>query len=101
MQQLAAKSGVPLHLHAVIYQLIDQLKDELSAKLPLLTSESVLGKSSPCTLAPERLLPSPVASCPLAVQVKPRFLPPLTSLWGGRRFLWPAAVSRKVSWTAV
>lgn len=56
MQQLAAKRGVPLHLHAVIYQLIEQLKEELSAKLPPLTSESVLGKSS--TVAPESLVPS-------------------------------------------
>lgn len=55
MQQLAAKRGVPLHLHAVIYQLIEQLKEELSAKLPPLTSESVLGKSS--TVAPESLVP--------------------------------------------
>ncbi|XP_037830700.1 translation initiation factor IF-2, mitochondrial isoform X2 [Kryptolebias marmoratus] len=42
VQQLAAKSGVPLRLHAVIYKLIDQLKDELSAKLPPLSSQNVL-----------------------------------------------------------
>lgn len=43
-QQLAAKRGVPLHLHAVIYQLIQQLRAELSAKLPPLSSQSVLGR---------------------------------------------------------
>lgn len=58
MQQLAAQRGVPLHLHAVIYQLIDALKDELSARLPPLTSESVLGESSTRTLAPQRHAPS-------------------------------------------
>lgn len=44
VQQLAAKHSVPLHLHAVIYKLIDELKNELSTKLPLLSSENVLGK---------------------------------------------------------
>lgn len=44
VQQLAAKRGVPLHLHAVIYQLIHQLREELSARLPPLSSESVLGR---------------------------------------------------------
>ncbi|XP_056891919.1 translation initiation factor IF-2, mitochondrial isoform X2 [Takifugu flavidus] len=46
VQQLAAKHGVPLHLHAVIYKLIDELKNELSAKLPPLTSENVLGEAT-------------------------------------------------------
>uniref|UniRef100_H3CLU2 Translation initiation factor IF-2, mitochondrial n=1 Tax=Tetraodon nigroviridis TaxID=99883 RepID=H3CLU2_TETNG len=46
VQQLAAKRGVPLHLHAVIYQLIHQLREELSARLPPLSSESVLGEAT-------------------------------------------------------
>lgn len=57
VQQLAAKHGVPLHLHAVIYKLIDTLKEELSAKLPPLTSETLLGKSSTFLFAPEHLVP--------------------------------------------
>lgn len=57
VQQLAAKHSVPLHLHAIIYKLIDELKDELSSKLPPLTSENILGKFSACTFSPERLVP--------------------------------------------
>lgn len=57
VQQMAAKHGVPLHLHAVIYKLIDELKNELSAKLPPLTSENVLGKFGTYTLSPEHLVP--------------------------------------------
>lgn len=45
IQQLAARRGVPLRTHAVIYKLIDELKDELSSKLPPLVSENVLGES--------------------------------------------------------
>lgn len=44
MQQMAARRGVPLRLHTVIYKLMDQLKDELSSKLPPLSSQNVLGK---------------------------------------------------------
>lgn len=62
VQQLAAKHGVPLHLHAVIYKLMDELKDELSSKLPPLTSENILGKLSACTF-PERLAPPPEPRC--------------------------------------
>ncbi|XP_023286222.1 translation initiation factor IF-2, mitochondrial [Seriola lalandi dorsalis] len=46
VQQLAAKRGVPLRLHSVIYKLIDQLKDELSSKLPPLESENVIGEAT-------------------------------------------------------
>ncbi|KAE8299908.1 Translation initiation factor IF-2, mitochondrial [Larimichthys crocea] len=46
IQQLAARHGVPLRLHNVIYKLIDELKDELSAKLPPLVSENVLGEAT-------------------------------------------------------
>ncbi|XP_068606876.1 translation initiation factor IF-2, mitochondrial [Brachionichthys hirsutus] len=45
VQQMAAKRGVPLRLHAVIYRLIDELKAELSSKLPPLVSENVVGEA--------------------------------------------------------
>uniref|UniRef100_A0A3P8TFD6 Translation initiation factor IF-2, mitochondrial n=1 Tax=Amphiprion percula TaxID=161767 RepID=A0A3P8TFD6_AMPPE len=45
MQQLAARRGVPLRLHNVIYKLIDELKDELSSKLPPLVSRNVVGEA--------------------------------------------------------
>lgn len=46
IQQLAARRGVPLRLHNIIYKLIDELKDELSGKLPPLVSENVLGEEN-------------------------------------------------------
>ncbi|XP_041839930.1 translation initiation factor IF-2, mitochondrial isoform X1 [Melanotaenia boesemani] len=46
IRTLAVKKGVPLRLHAVIYKLIDELKEELSAKLPLLVSENVIGEAA-------------------------------------------------------
>ncbi|XP_040893123.1 translation initiation factor IF-2, mitochondrial [Toxotes jaculatrix] len=46
VQQLASKQGVPLRLHTVIYKLIDQLKDELSSKLPPLMSENIVGEAT-------------------------------------------------------
>lgn len=46
IQQLAAARGVSLRLHSVIYKLIDQLKDELSSKLPPLHSENVVGEAT-------------------------------------------------------
>lgn len=45
VQQGAAKRGIPLRLHSVIYKLIDELKEELSAKLPPLVSRNVLGET--------------------------------------------------------
>ncbi|KAK9541000.1 hypothetical protein VZT92_003414 [Zoarces viviparus] len=45
VQQLAARRGIPLRLHAVIYKLIDELKDELSSKLPPLLSENIVGEA--------------------------------------------------------
>lgn len=101
VQQLAAKHGVPLHLHAVIYKLIDALKSELSARLPPLTSENVLGKFGTCTLSPEHLVPrlDLFLSPSVAVQAKPQCSPHSTSMWGRKRFLLPAVVFRKVSWT--
>ncbi|KAM4604086.1 translation initiation factor IF-2, mitochondrial [Polymixia lowei] len=46
LQQLASKKGVPLKLHRVIYKLIDDLKDELSSKLPPVVSQNVVGEAS-------------------------------------------------------
>ncbi|XP_015226907.1 PREDICTED: translation initiation factor IF-2, mitochondrial [Cyprinodon variegatus] len=46
IQQLAAKKGVPLQLHSVIYKLIDQLKDELSSKLPACVSQNSVGEAT-------------------------------------------------------
>ncbi|XP_055365817.1 translation initiation factor IF-2, mitochondrial isoform X2 [Betta splendens] len=46
VRQLASKRGVPLRLHNIIYKLIDELKDELSSKLPPLVSERVVGEAT-------------------------------------------------------
>ncbi|KAK5608235.1 hypothetical protein CRENBAI_002213 [Crenichthys baileyi] len=46
IQQLAAKKGVPLRLHSIIYKLIDQLKDELSSKLPPHVSQNTVGEAT-------------------------------------------------------
>ncbi|XP_059186268.1 translation initiation factor IF-2, mitochondrial [Centropristis striata] len=46
IQQLAAKRGVPLRLHSVIYKLIDELKDELGSKLPPGVIEVPVGEAT-------------------------------------------------------
>ncbi|KAL7403666.1 hypothetical protein ABVT39_003474 [Epinephelus coioides] len=46
IQQLAERRGIPLRLHTVIYKLIDELKDELSRKLPPVVSENVIGEAT-------------------------------------------------------
>uniref|UniRef100_A0A1A8NBN8 Translation initiation factor IF-2, mitochondrial n=1 Tax=Nothobranchius rachovii TaxID=451742 RepID=A0A1A8NBN8_9TELE len=46
VQQLAAKRGVPLRLHSVIYKLLEQLKEELSSKLPPLVSRNIIGEAT-------------------------------------------------------
>ncbi|XP_049899419.1 translation initiation factor IF-2, mitochondrial [Epinephelus moara] len=46
IQQLAERRGIPLRLHTVIYKLIDELKDELSGKLPPVVSENVIGEAT-------------------------------------------------------
>ncbi|CAI5678767.1 unnamed protein product [Oreochromis niloticus] len=46
IEQLAARKGIPLRLHSVIYKLVDQLKEELSSKLPPLVSENITGEAS-------------------------------------------------------
>ncbi|CAL9700989.1 unnamed protein product [Knipowitschia caucasica] len=46
VQQMALKKGVPIKLQSVIYKLIEELKEELSQKLPSETTENVLGSLS-------------------------------------------------------
>lgn len=46
VQQLAAQRGIPLRLHNIIYKLIDELKEELSSKLPQLVSENIIGEAT-------------------------------------------------------
>ncbi|XP_029904608.1 translation initiation factor IF-2, mitochondrial [Myripristis murdjan] len=46
LQQLASRKNVPLRLHTVIYKLIDELKAELSAKLPPAVTENIVGEAS-------------------------------------------------------
>ncbi|KAF6734251.1 Translation initiation factor IF-2, mitochondrial [Oryzias melastigma] len=46
VQNLAAKKGVALHLHTIIYKLMEQLREELSSKLPPCVSETVIGEAS-------------------------------------------------------
>ncbi|XP_006638534.2 translation initiation factor IF-2, mitochondrial [Lepisosteus oculatus] len=46
VRQIAAKKGIELKLHKVIYKLIDDLKEELSSKLPPTVEENVIGEAS-------------------------------------------------------
>ncbi|KAA0713329.1 Translation initiation factor IF-2, mitochondrial [Triplophysa tibetana] len=46
VQQMAAKKGIPLRLHRVIYKLIDELKEDLSGKLTPVTEENIIGEAS-------------------------------------------------------
>ncbi|XP_065446865.1 translation initiation factor IF-2, mitochondrial isoform X6 [Chrysemys picta bellii] len=46
IQQLAAKKGIKIKFHNIIYHLIDDLKDELSSKLPLSVVEHIIGEAS-------------------------------------------------------
>nr|XP_029538198.1 translation initiation factor IF-2, mitochondrial isoform X2 [Oncorhynchus nerka] len=46
IQQMATKKGIMLKMHKVIYKLIDDLKDELSSKLPPSVKENVIGEAS-------------------------------------------------------
>ncbi|XP_066451780.1 translation initiation factor IF-2, mitochondrial isoform X2 [Eleutherodactylus coqui] len=46
IQDIATKSEVPIKLHKVIYQLFDDLKEELSGRIPELTEETVKGTAS-------------------------------------------------------
>ncbi|KAM4770707.1 translation initiation factor IF-2, mitochondrial isoform 1-T3 [Rhinophrynus dorsalis] len=46
IQQLAAKKGVTVKLHRVIYHLVEDLKEELSSKLSPITEENIKGEAS-------------------------------------------------------
>lgn len=46
IQQLAEKKGISLRLHRVIYKLLDELKEDLSSKLPPTIEENTLGEAS-------------------------------------------------------
>lgn len=46
IQQAAVKKGVQIKLHNIIYKLIDDLKEELSSKLPPTVAENVVGEAS-------------------------------------------------------
>ncbi|XP_062396504.1 translation initiation factor IF-2, mitochondrial [Sardina pilchardus] len=46
IQQMAAKKSVPVKLHKIIYKLVDDLKEELSSKLPPSMQENVIGEAS-------------------------------------------------------
>lgn len=43
-QKLAAKKGIKIKLHNIIYKLIEDLKEELSRRLPLAVYELKIGK---------------------------------------------------------
>ncbi|XP_067421266.1 translation initiation factor IF-2, mitochondrial [Emydura macquarii macquarii] len=46
IQQLAAKKGIKIKLHNIIYHLIEDLKDELNSKLPSSVVEHTIGEAS-------------------------------------------------------
>lgn len=46
IQQMANKKSIPVKLHKVIYKLIDDLKEELSKKLPPTVKENLIGEAS-------------------------------------------------------
>ncbi|NXI48954.1 IF2M factor, partial [Chloroceryle aenea] len=46
IKQLAAKKGIKIKLHNIIYKLIEDLKDELNSRLPLSVVENTIGEAS-------------------------------------------------------
>ncbi|XP_043911106.1 translation initiation factor IF-2, mitochondrial [Protopterus annectens] len=46
IQQMATKKNIPVKIHHVIYRLIDELKEELSSKLPPTMEDSTIGEAS-------------------------------------------------------
>jgi translation initiation factor IF-2 len=44
VEELAKSNKVSIHSHNVIYKLVDDLKKEISSRLPLRNVEEVLGK---------------------------------------------------------
>ncbi|XP_059427684.1 translation initiation factor IF-2, mitochondrial isoform X2 [Carassius carassius] len=93
IQQMAAKKGIPLRLHRVIYKLIDELKDELSSKLTPSTEENIIGEASvlatfDVTVGKKKI---PVAGCRVQkgqLDKKMKF-----RLVRGRNILWEGSVT--------
>uniref|UniRef100_A0A9J7X9F2 Translation initiation factor IF-2, mitochondrial n=1 Tax=Cyprinus carpio carpio TaxID=630221 RepID=A0A9J7X9F2_CYPCA len=93
VQQMAAKKGIPLRLHRVIYKLIDDLKDELSSKLTPSTEENIIGEASvlatfDVTVGKKKI---PVAGCRVQkgqLDKKMKF-----RLIRGRNILWEGSVT--------
>nr|XP_009480938.1 PREDICTED: translation initiation factor IF-2, mitochondrial isoform X1 [Pelecanus crispus] len=46
IKQLAAKKGIKIKLHSIIYKLIEDLKDELNSRLPPSVVENTIGEAS-------------------------------------------------------
>ncbi|NXX89169.1 IF2M factor, partial [Centropus bengalensis] len=46
IKQMAAKKGVKIKLHNIIYKLIEDLKEELNSRLPLAVLENTVGEAS-------------------------------------------------------
>nr|XP_054758800.1 translation initiation factor IF-2, mitochondrial-like [Lytechinus pictus] len=45
-EEMAKAKGVPLKMHNIIYRLVDDLREDLSRRLPLLEQESVIGEAA-------------------------------------------------------
>ncbi|XP_069023305.1 translation initiation factor IF-2, mitochondrial isoform X1 [Embiotoca jacksoni] len=90
LQQLAAKRSVPLRLHAIIYKLIEQLKEELSGKLPARISHNIVGEATVLAMFDVSVGKKkvPVAGCrvqkgQLDRQLKFRLIRGRDSVWEG------------------
>ena len=46
IEQLAAKKGIKIKLHSIIYKLIEDLKNELNSRLPPSVVENTIGEFS-------------------------------------------------------
>ncbi len=44
VQQSAEAKGIELHFHNIIYKLFDDIKEELTKRLPTITVDEVVGK---------------------------------------------------------